>query len=503
MKRIIKYIPLLCLLFTINSCDSFLDRDPIDELGAGAFYKNTEEVNQGVLACYNGLQTTMRYEWYLTELRSDNSRHYANGSTATSSKDIYAMDWFKVETTHPVNKSYWEAVYHNIANCNTVLQYLDVVDNAELKKQFEGEAIFLRAYHYFNLVRLYGPLFVVTERISTDQAKMAERTSVEDVYKFIETDLLNAISKLPDSYTDDQKGRIDIWGAKTLLAKVYLTLNRLSEAKTLLQEVRDNNKGYGLLTTSYKDVFSTTNEMNKEILFAVRYKSGGYGLGSRFANAFAPANSFDFIITAGGDGDNCPTNDLIKSYDPLDTRKSVTLAETWSNKGTTVYIAYPTKYLSQVSTKYDAENDWPVLRFADVLLMLGEIENELSGPSAGLPYLNQIRTRAKLPTLTINEVSNKNTFRTTMEKERRWEFALENQRYFDLLRTNRIITVMENHFETEIYVNANSGSLSGYYTEPSYESYLQKRQVNEWQLLLPIPFSVISVAPNATQNPGY
>lgn len=137
MKRIIKYIPLLCLLFTINSCDAFLDRDPIDELGAGAFYKNTEEVNQAVLACYNGLQTTMRYEWYLTELRSDNSRHYANGSTATSSKDIYAMDWFKVETTHPVNKNYWEAVYHNIANCNTVLQYLDVVDNAELKKQFK------------------------------------------------------------------------------------------------------------------------------------------------------------------------------------------------------------------------------------------------------------------------------------------------------------------------------------------------------------------------------
>lgn len=503
MKKIIKYIPLFCLLFTISSCNDFLDRDPIDELGAGAFYKNTGEVNQGVLACYNGLQNTMRYEWYLTELRSDNSRHYANGSTAVTSKNIYAMDWFKVETTHPVNKDYWEAVYHNIANCNTVLQYLDVVDDADLKKQFEGEVVFLRAYHYFNMVRLYGPLFIVNERISIEKAKEAERKPVGEVYSFIESDLLNAIGKLPDSYTDDQKGRVDIWAAKTLLAKVYLTLNRLGDAKTLLEEVRDNNKGYGLVTTSYKDVFSTTNEMNKEILFTVRYKAGGYGLGSRFANAFAPANSFDFIITAGGDGENCPTQDLINSYNPADERKDVTLAETWDNKGATVYVAYPTKYLSQVATKYDAENDWPVLRFADVLLMLGEIENEQSGPAAGLPYLNQIRSRAKLADLTLTEVPNKNAFRTAMEKERRWEFALENHRYFDLLRTNRIIPVMTNHFETEVYLNQNSGSASGYYTEPSYESYLANRNLEEWQLLLPIPFSVISVAPNASQNPGY
>lgn len=502
MKNILKYISIFCLVLTTGSCNDILDTNPIDEIGAGDFYKNTEDINQAVTACYNGMQSTLRNEWYLTELRSDNTRSYANNSTAVTSKNVYAMDMFRIQTTHPINQEYWESVYHNIANCNTVLKHLDVVSDAVTKGQFEGEALFIRAYHYFNLVRLYGPLFKVTARISIDEANKSERSSVEEIYALIESDLKTAISQLPSTYPDAQKGRVDIWGAKTLLAKVYLTLNRLDEAKVLLTEVKDNNSGYGLLP-SYSDVFSITNEMNKEILFTVRHKAGGLSLGSSFANSFAPANSFDFVITAGGDGNNCPTEDLLKAYETGDLRKKVTLADTWTNVGSTVYIAYPKKYLSQVATKYDAENDWPILRFADVLLMLGEIENELTGPSAGLPYLNQIRNRAGLTSLTTVDIPSKLSFRTAMEKERRLEFALENQRFFDLQRTNKLISVMENHFEKEEFRNANSGAISAYYTNPTYESYLADRKVYAWQLLLPIPFSVISVAPNASQNPGY
>lgn len=502
MKNILKYISIFCLVFTMGSCNDILETNPIDEIGAGEFYKNTEDISQAVTACYNGMQSTLKNEWYLTELRSDNTRSYANNSTAVTSKNVYAMDMFRVETTHPINKEYWEAVYHNIANCNTVLQHLDVVSDAATKNQFEGEVLFIRAYHYFNLVRLYGPIFKVTERITIDEANKSERSSIEEVYALIEEDLKKAVSQLPATYPDTQKGHIDTWGAKTLLAKVYLTLNRLDEAKVLLTEVKDNNSGYGLLT-SYNDVFSITNEMNKEILFTVRYKAGGLGLGSPFANSFAPANSFDFVITAGGDGNNCPTEDLLKTYETGDLRKNTTLAETWDNVGSIVYIAYPKKYLSQVATKYDAENDWPILRFADVLLMLGEIENELTGPSAGLPYLNQIRNRAGLASLTTTDIPNRLSFRNAMDKERRLEFALENQRFFDLQRTNQLIPVMENHFEKEEFRNANSGAIIAYYTNPANESYLADRKIHDWQLLLPIPFSVIWVATNASQNPGY
>lgn len=502
MKNILKYIVIFGLAFTTAGCNDMLNTDPIDEKGAGEFYKNTDDMRQAVTACYNGLHSTLKNEWYLTELRSDNTRSYANNSSAVNSKNVYNMDMFEVDSSHPENQAYWEAVYHNIANCNTVLQHLNVVSDATIKNQMEGEALFIRAYHYFNLVRLYGPLFKVTARISIDEANKAERNSIEEIYAMIIDDLKTAANQLPATYLPAEKGHVDSWGAKTLLAKVYLTLNRnLDEAKTLLTEVKDNS-GYGLLD-SYKDVFSITNEMNKEIIFTVRYKAGGLGLGSPFANSFAPTNSFDFIIVSGGDGNNCPTEDLIKTYEPGDLRKDVTLAETWDNVGKTVYVSYCKKYLSPVATKYDAENDWPILRFSDVLLMLGEIENQLTSPAAGLPYLNNIRTRAGLTKLTIDDVPSKSLFKEAMAKERRLEFALENQRYFDLIRTNELIPVMENHFETEEFRHANSGDVTAFYATPGYGTYMADRKIPAWRVLLPIPFSVMTIATNASQNPGY
>lgn len=506
MKNLIKYISIFCLILT-TSC---IDEDPIDQIGEGAFYKNTEDINQAVMACYNGLQSTIKEEWYLTELRSDNSRHYGSASTATNSKNIYALDNFRVETTHPVVRNYWEATYHNIANCNTVIKHLGVVSNETLKKQFEGEALFLRSYHYFNLVRLYGPLFIVTERIGMEEANKAERSSVEKVYELIENDLKTVIGTdgdplLPRTYEATQKGRADIWAAKSLLAKVYLTLGRLSEAKTLLKDVEANSK-YGLVKNNYGNVFSISNEMNEEIIFTVRFKAGGFGLGSPFANSFAPNNSSDMIINVGGDGNNCPSSDLIAAYEAKDLRKDITLAETWINpNGQIVYTAYTKKYLSQVQTKYDAENDWPLIRFADIILMLGEIENELSGPNAGLPYINQTRTRAGLDPLVAGDVPTKYAFRLAMEKERRLEFAFENHRLFDLMRTDRLVTIMKNHYDTEQIANSSTGVIGSYYDDSKNESYLlpSYRTLQSWQMLLPIPYAVMTVAPNATQNPGY
>lgn len=504
MKKILKYIIVFSLIFTVSSC---IDENPEDQLGADGFYENTEQVNQAVVACYNGLQSTIKDEWALTELRSDNARHYGAGSTATASRELYALDNYRIETTHPRNENYWESSYHNIANCNTVLKYIDVVSDEKLKAQYEAEALFLRAYHYFNLVRLYGPLFIVTERIDMHQANQAERSSVEKVYELIEGDLKRIVDNamLPVKYDDSQKGRVDIWAAKTLLAKVYMTLDRPGEARTLLKDV-ESNSGYALVKDNYAKVFSISNEMNEEIMFAIRFKAGGFGLGSPFANYFAPQNSFDAIITAGGDGHNCPTMDLLNAYEANDARKGVTVEWTWQNpNGETVYVGYAKKYLSQVQTRYDAENDWPVIRFADVILMLAELENELTGPAAGLSYLNQTRTRAGLSALTAADVADKNAFRMAVEKERRLEFAYENHRMFDLMRTGRLVTVMKNHYDTEQIANQSTGLMTMYYDDNKNESYLQPeyRTLQNWQFLLPVPYSVMSVAPNATQNPGY
>lgn len=502
MKNKIIYI-LLTTVILFSNCS--LDRNAIDAIDENGFYKNDKEVNLATLFCYSGLYQTMANEWYLTELRSDNSRHYARNSSATTSKNIYAMDRYIVETSHPVNQEYWDATYANIKNCNTVLSHIDIMKDENLKEQYSGEAYFIRALHHFNLVRLYGPTFVVDRLLSDYETKYLERSSIEDTYVFIENDLKEAIQLLPLQHTGNYLGRADKIAAKALLAKVYLTQKKYEEARLLLNEIINVDKTHQLLN-SYEEVFSTQNELNKEIIFTVRYKKGGLGTGSPFATSFAPASSADAVINGSGDGNNCPTNDLIMAYNsnPGDKRKDVTLAENWKDvKGITVYAAYVKKFLSEIDIRYDAENDWPILRYADVLLMMAEVENELRGVSNALPYINQIRKRAGVEELTTQDLKNKLDARFAIEKERRLEFALENHRFFDLLRTDRLQDVMKVHFETEQIPNINTGVMGSCYKNPDLPTYMINTTLEDWQLLLPIPFSVINVMPNATQNVGY
>lgn len=513
MKNIIKFlfVPLM-----LCGCENFLDREPYDNLESDSYFNSAAEVNTGVLACYNGIHNTLDYEFFVTEVRSDNTRNYNQSPTNGVTLEFTHMDLGRVETSNSINTDYWETVYHNIANCNTVLQYLDKVEDPDLKVQYEAEARFIRAYHYFNLVRIYGPLFLVTERITPDEAKLYERTSESDIYDWIIEELKFCKDGLPEQYADEELGRVTSWAAKMLLAKVYLTLSdngtdhtMLENARTLLKDI-EQNSGYSLVTdagsaaSAYANVFSTNNEMNEEIIFAVRFLSGGHGTGSPFANYFAPASSEDAVIYGSGSGYNCPTEDLIEAYksEEGDQRLDAVIKETYINKvGTEVYQQYAVKYFSTVTVRYDAENDWPVLRYADVLLMLGEIENELNGPTQkAWDYLNATRNRAGLDDI---QPSSRAEYRDAMAKERRLEFALENQRWFDLLRTDRWIDVLENHFKTEQVRNTGSGSKSSYYGNSKYSSYVSNPRLEEWQRLLPIPYNVIITAPYATQNAGY
>ena len=204
MKNILIYLPALFLLF---GCEDFLNRAAYDQMDSENFYRNAEEINAAVMACYNGIHGTLNNEFFLTEVRSDNTRHEGQGS--------------------------------------------------------------------------YGPLFLVTERITAEEAKNYERSTVDAVYRLIIDDLDYASRKLPVKYDSSNIGRVDQWGAKTLLGKVYLTLSKngmdkemLTQAKLLLEDV-EKNSGYGLVTSSYADVFSISNEMNKEMIFVSRYLSGG------------------------------------------------------------------------------------------------------------------------------------------------------------------------------------------------------------------------------------
>jgi len=482
--KLFRYFP-IAILFILSSCD--LNLQPISEIGEGSYYKDATEINSAVIACYNGLQAPLEFEWMVTELRSDNSRLYNTATTSSDNTLLFDFDQSKISATNTRVYDYWQTVYHNIARCNTVLEHIDVVTTDSMKKQYDGEAHFIRAYHYFNLVRLFGPVFIITERISAEEAKQFDRSSIEEVYALIENDLNTAISELPATYPATEKGRLTNWAAKTLLAKVYMTKGQIDETtRNLLKDVYENS-GYRLMDT-YESVFDINNEVNDEILFTVRFKSGGVGLGSIFGNRFAPQQSGSSVINGDGSGYNYPSSDLVQAYTSTDTRKDVTIALNYTNdKNQIIDRRYVKKYLSPVTIKDDGDKDWPIIRFADVILLYAEVVNELDGVAAALPYANETRLRAGLTELKEANIPNKHALRMAIEKERRLEFAYENQRWFDLIRTGRALEVINTHYSSEDY----------------YQELTGVGPLTDNNILLPIPQKEIDINQNITQNPGY
>jgi starch-binding outer membrane protein, SusD/RagB family len=576
--KIIKYIAIFFITIC-TACTKLIDVEPFSNTNAANYYTNLAEVNIALTGCYNGLQKTMVDEWTLTELRSDNVIQGVAGSTAVANRDLSDLDMFFPNVSHQGLYTYWLNTYNNLRNINTVLNSLNVNytptsgtlsydantlpgTDAE-KKLIAAEATFLRAYHYFNLVRLYGGVFLVHEPISPEEAKAINRTSVDEIYKLVIADLqhtaTNGTSARFNNILPANLGRANSWCAKALLAKVYLTLNKKTEAITLLQDVITNS-GYALQPI-YANIFSVSNEMNSEILFAVRYKAGGLGLGSPFPNAFAPIGSGATIVNGDGRGLMYPTTELNTAYTTFtlagssvkkdSTRVVLTAANasilpgmfvtgTTIAAGTTVEVIsgniltlstpaittststtltigdprrtasigtystrlYPQKHMSAVGIANDGENDWPILRYADVLLLMAEAQGNVAN---SITLINQIRNRAKLSSLNPTTINTTALFENALSLERRLEFAFENQRWFDLLRMNTTFTTltveqrMKDHFAAIYAVHY------GLYPTPRLTLAQIQAFVTPQRMLLPIPQREID---NNTriiiaQNPGY
>jgi hypothetical protein len=514
MKRI--FFILIIAVPTLFSCNKIIDLYPQSNLNTGTYYSNLEEVKAGLTGAYNGLQNSLFNEWQFTELRSDNAKQGAPGSTASNNRDLSDLDMFTPATTHQGLYNYWLATYNNIRNTNIILQKLGVVYDpatggitfADIsiplldsdRKQLAGEAMFIRAYHYFNLVRLFGGVFLVHEPISAATAKTMNRSSADDIYKLIEADLKTAAASMNTlTYTQIasvDRGRATGWAAKGLLGKVYLTQNRKAEALVQLNDVKDNS-GYGLENT-YESVFSPGNEMNKEILFAVRYKAGGLGMGSPFANTFAPLGSGANVINGDGDGLNYPTSEL-DTLTNGDLRKPILIGTYGTGNATKWYV---TKYLSPVVLVDDAENDWPILRYADILLMIAEAQGYTQ---SSLDLMNLVHARSGLAPFTMANITSVEEFERALSTERRIEFAFENQRWFDLVRFNTTMTtitaeqLIREHFADEY------DSHYSEYLPPTPTLQELQSNVTAQKLLLPIPQREIDTNTQLEieQNPGY
>jgi len=179
--KYLKYLVILICIGTV-SCKKVIDLYPQSNLNTGTYYSTADEVRAGLTGAYNGLQRTMANEWQLTELRSDNSKQGVPASTSSVNRDLSDMDMFIPASTHQGMYTYWLATYNNIRNANIVLERLGVVYEPSagtinlnaieidisdsIRKQLAGEALFLRAYHYFNMVRLFGGVFLIHTPVS-------------------------------------------------------------------------------------------------------------------------------------------------------------------------------------------------------------------------------------------------------------------------------------------------------------------------------------------------
>lgn len=511
-----KYIILLSFV-ALSSCNNLIDLYPQSNLNASTFYSNQAEVSSALTGCYNGLQRSMVEEWTLTELRSDNAVMGATGSSSQVNRDLTELDMLYPSTSHAGNYTYWLASYYNIRNTNLVLNALGAnysessgaISFTEItipiadatRKRLSAEASFIRANHYFNLVRLYGGVFLAHEPVTPQEAKAINRVTKEAIYKLIVADLQHAAAngsavkfvQIPAA----ELGRGNAWSAKALLAKVYLTLNKKAEAAALLQDIITNS-GYSL-NPSYATIFSIATEMSSEILFAVRYRAGGLGLGSPFSNLFAPLNSGAAVANGDGSGYNAPTPDLNNLYTATDARKAVNLGT--YGTGTTARL-YPKKHISAMVVARDSESDWPVIRYADVLLMLAEAQGNTP---ASLALVNQVRKRAGLTDLTATQVNTTALYEKALSDERRLEFAFENQRFFDLLRFNTTLTTitaeqtLKDHYALIDPVHYST------YAAPRLTLADLQANANPNRLLLPIPQREIDNNTQLTisQNAGY
>lgn len=536
MKKI-KYILLVVVFaFTITSCEKIIEIEPISNVKLDDFYRNYTEANVALTGCYSGMQAPLYNEWMFTELRGDNVKQGLATSSSAPNLELNELDMFVLNSAHPQVYTYWLANYKNIRAINVLLKSLGATyDNGQItinegsavvtpeqKNQLIGEALFLRSYHYFKLVRLFGGVPIITDPVDPDKSKQINRSTVAECYQLITTDLIKAkellANKTYSAIPSADLGRANAWAAKALLAKVYLTLNRNLEALPLLNDVIDNS-GYGLLS-SYADVFSINNEMNKEIIFAVRYKAGGLGIGSPFANLFAPSSSGNAVVNNDGNGYNFPTESIQGKTTPVtgyvtpttgfsDARKAVNIATFNSVR------PYCRKFTSPVINRYDAENDFPVLRFADVLLMKAEAIG-FDGPSGtSIALINEVRERSgagnfiggslsftaafyKYPATGSGSINDAGAFKTALFKERRLELAFENQRFFDLLRTGDAANLIKAYIAEEYQIHYRN------YRPLLSLAFIQSNITTD-KLLLPIPQREIDTNDQVViaQNPGY
>lgn len=484
MKNIFRIFILASMLILSSCSKDFIEKFPVSTVTIDALYKTDKDYKDAVIGCYQTLRDQYANMWQFGDLRGDDA--YIGISNQASST---AVDVFSINSSDALLNSTWTNYYVLINRANNVLSRIENADVAVVKNKdlYIGEAKFLRAIAYFDLVRIFGDVQMITSLKTVDEISKTPRTPVATVYsEVIIKDLLDAASKLPLIYAGTDVGRATKGAAKAMLGKVYLTLKDYPKSEAVLQELTVSPFTYSLLS-NYNDLFDyTKNEHHSEYIFDIEYEEGLGGLGSPFTNGFMPncVPLLNYYGIKGGFNESIsPTQSFIDAWQPGDKRKDVSVryGGTWTNPTTgavtvfasTTIQSYTMKYVTPVALLNDSRANWKVVRFADVLLMYAEVLNENGKSTDALVYLNKVHTRAGLTALSG---LTQDQIRDAIALERRFELSFEGHRWFDLVRTGKAL------------------------------SNLATIGMKDYMTIFPVPLSQIKVINNPTlfkQNPGY
>jgi starch-binding outer membrane protein, SusD/RagB family len=517
MKNILtSLLVAIILIFTTSCGKDFLEETPYTFISSESLYKN----NAGLEAAINGCYATMSDyagfgAGYPTLMTIGSGGFWTSQGPAA---DLNGLT-HGASTLWLTNNSPWDAFFAAINISNDIIEFAPKGGATDsVKTRIVGEAHFLRGMLYFNLVRMFGGVPLRTKPVTADDTDLP-RASKEEVYNLIIADLEKAKTSMPAPGLSI-KGRPNRMAATALLGKVYITLAgndaaspNWQKAKTELLTVV-NSKVYEL-EKSFTQLFEINNENSKESIFEIQYAISG-GPNGQYTNFFAPSRSNLTPLAQNGPFGRIRVNkdifDRHKTQYATDPRIDVSYVYGQFLRGTTAVKIYPDnkanegfpyikKYIDPAYVSNNSNKNFIYMRYADVLLMLAEAENEISGPDNAYQYVNQVLTRARdingdgktLATTPANwSGMTKEVFRDRIMRERRYELVGECHLYYDVRRRG------ETYF---------LDFLKEHNTHPGLNTQFDKiYPLNNRLMLFPIPDKEINANSKIEpkdQNPGY
>jgi starch-binding outer membrane protein, SusD/RagB family len=475
--KTIRLILLSLSLLCFTQCD--LELEPISQESSLTAYDSPSKMEAALVGAYDALgggfaagtesSSNEYYAWdYINfqDMRADNA--YAGGDTP----ELFSVDLLQINPLNVRLEWHWRALYSAIAKANNVIEKAPLVQDKAYREgrmnQIIGEALFLRALHYYHLVTMWSgvPLVLTTAASAKPEDLAIARSTSEEVYAQILNDLDLAISYLPDTYADNvlTKIRATSGAANALAAKASLQKPTPDPAAALayIENIENSTANYTLLD-DYDHLFDGDHEYNSESIFEVPNVRGIES--SLRGDIFLPfplsAYSWRKFTT--------PSHDLVDAFQAeVDTKRlnsSMIFGsntnwqdEYWGNAiNSTIPFVY--KWRSVGIGEFKSENNHMLIRYADIILLKAEALNRLSRLSEAAVEVNKIRNRVNLPNLTATDISSTENLKQAILLERRLELAFEGERWNDLARNGELISTMNNLREIDLrtgeFVNYN------------------------------------------------